>query len=224
MFIDLHVHSKYSSDGDGDASPERLIRMAQKLGLGGIAVTDHNEVEGSKKAFSLASSIKDFIVIRGTEVTCSEGHILAYGVDSKVPKDMSPVETVEKIEELGGIAVCAHPFRLGTGVGRKVASDTRFSAIEVLNNRCTASENRRALRLAEALKVGCTGGSDCHEVDNVGKGLTEMETETYNEPDILEEIRKGNTLGCGESRDMKGTIKYFYRTTTLWMKRGMRRI
>lgn len=224
MFIDLHIHSMYSSDGERTATPEHILKIARKLGLGGIAITDHNEVEGTKKAISLGSSMKDFVVVRGTEVTCSEGHILAYGVDKKIPRDLTPLETVDAIEELGGIAVCPHPYRLGTGVGKKVACTVKFSAIEVMNNRCTVNENRRALKLAEALKTGCIGGSDCHEPENVGKGVTEFEMTTFKESDIIEEIRKGNTLGCGESRDMKGTIRYFYRTTTQWVKRGMRKI
>lgn len=39
MFWDTHVHTTFS--GDGTASPEEMIRAAQKKGLAGICFTDH---------------------------------------------------------------------------------------------------------------------------------------------------------------------------------------
>lgn len=40
---DLHTHSTYS---DGTDTPRRLVEMARQIGLGGIALTDHNTVGG----------------------------------------------------------------------------------------------------------------------------------------------------------------------------------
>ena len=48
MKFDLHVHSKYSSDGVLD--PENIVRIARKRGLAGIAVTDHNTIRGGIEA------------------------------------------------------------------------------------------------------------------------------------------------------------------------------
>jgi len=44
MKHDLHIHSKYSSDGI--LEPERIVKIAIKRGLNGIAVTDHNTIKG----------------------------------------------------------------------------------------------------------------------------------------------------------------------------------
>ena len=40
---DLHTHSTFS---DGTCTPEELVALAEKLGLGAIALTDHNTVAG----------------------------------------------------------------------------------------------------------------------------------------------------------------------------------
>lgn len=43
MACDLHVHSTYS---DGTDSPERLIHIAEALGLSALALCDHNTADG----------------------------------------------------------------------------------------------------------------------------------------------------------------------------------
>ncbi|MCW3133792.1 MAG: PHP domain-containing protein [Methanophagales archaeon] len=43
MKYDLHIHSKYSSDGI--IEPEKIIKIALKRGLDGIAITDHSTIK-----------------------------------------------------------------------------------------------------------------------------------------------------------------------------------
>lgn len=42
-FCDLHTHSTYS---DGTLTPAELVRLAEKIGLGAVALCDHNTVAG----------------------------------------------------------------------------------------------------------------------------------------------------------------------------------
>ncbi len=44
MKYDFHTHTKYSSDGY--VEPRRLVKVAIKNGISGIAVTDHNTIKG----------------------------------------------------------------------------------------------------------------------------------------------------------------------------------
>lgn len=44
MLFDLHVHSCFSKDSDSD--PDSLLKWAKINGLDGIAVCDHDSVEG----------------------------------------------------------------------------------------------------------------------------------------------------------------------------------
>ncbi len=42
--LDMHVHSCFSNDGVG--TPQDLIKSLQKRGLQGMALTDHNTIDG----------------------------------------------------------------------------------------------------------------------------------------------------------------------------------
>lgn len=72
--IDLHSHSYYS---DGKLSPTELAVSASGLGVGALALTDHDSIEGLPEFMAAA---KDFDPIPGVEVTAlhegREIHIL----------------------------------------------------------------------------------------------------------------------------------------------------
>jgi error-prone DNA polymerase len=65
-YAELHCHSAYSFL-DGSSLPEELAAVAQKLGYGALALTDHNSVSGSME---LAKSLESAPVraIHGAEV------------------------------------------------------------------------------------------------------------------------------------------------------------
>lgn len=221
MRMDLHIHSSFSSDGR--ESPTDILKYARNLGLGGVAILDHNEIKGSLKAYQLAREM-DIIVVRGLEVSTEEGHIVAYGVDQMIPAQKSIQETAEIIQDLGGISVAPHPYRFWSGIGGKRVSPRHFSGVEVQNARCTARNNRRSLRLAERLNLGVTGGTDAHNLSEIGKAYTNLETRPTSEDEVIHAISSGRTKTGGESRSMQGTLEYVYSSVTKWIRRGMRRI
>lgn len=80
---DLHVHTTAS---DGLLTPAEVIDMAVRLGLTGIAITDHDTLKGLKPAIEYLSANKiglDFIpgIEINTDVERGEVHILGYYVD-----------------------------------------------------------------------------------------------------------------------------------------------
>lgn len=83
MIYDLHVHTSAS---DGYFSPEEVLSKAWQTGLGGIAVTDHDTVDGLQPImeFKAKKSI-DILCIPGiemnTELDEEEIHILGYFID-----------------------------------------------------------------------------------------------------------------------------------------------
>ncbi len=225
MKIDIHVHSSYSSDGS--ASPEEILRHAKKLGLHGVAITDHNEIKGSLKLWKENKGREDFVVLPGMEVSSSEGHILALGITELVPRDLTPMETIKKIQELGGVAIASHPYRFWSGLGEETVRNAKFEVIEVTNSRSLKKENIKANKLAAELGCGKTGGSDCHALSHLGDAYTEFEEMEDSSPDgddILEEIRKGRTRGAGSYRRRGETPRYVLSCVYLWLKRGMKRI
>ena len=81
--IDLHVHSNAS---DGTLTPAEIISLAHELGLGAVAITDHDTLAGSKQAAELVvpASIE---LVSGIEISAapiipsdavSSYHILGY--------------------------------------------------------------------------------------------------------------------------------------------------
>lgn len=52
-FCDLHTHSTFS---DGTCTPTELVRAAKELGLGAIALTDHNTIAGLPEFLAAAEN------------------------------------------------------------------------------------------------------------------------------------------------------------------------
>jgi Predicted metal-dependent phosphoesterases (PHP family) len=195
--LDPHVHSSYSIDGL--TPPKDLAKIAEKRKVF-IAITDHDCIKGSLVGRRFSKRI-----ILGSEVSTADGHLLALGIDKDVKKGMKAEETVEIIKDQGGVAIAAHPFRLRSGIGKKINS--KFDGIEILNARCTKKENEKAIRFYEKrkLNIAKTGGSDCHVVDFLFATYTEVEGETSEE--ILEAIRRGRTKPMGTEMKRKEVMK-----------------
>lgn len=83
MKADLHIHTKYSFDGE--ASVDEIFAMAKSQGIDCIALTDHNEVRANIEA-QRYDSLK---WIAGIEVDCyfKSGivHIVGLGIDFQAP-------------------------------------------------------------------------------------------------------------------------------------------
>lgn len=77
-FVDYHIHSFYS---DGTFSPNEILAIAEKGNVSSIAITDHNELEGSKELLKLAQD-STVSCIPGVEIDSvgfeRNNHILAY--------------------------------------------------------------------------------------------------------------------------------------------------
>ena len=68
---DLHTHSAYS---DGTLMPAELIEKAKEIGLGGIALTDHNTVAGLPELFRAAQGT-GIEAVGGVELSTDYGEI-----------------------------------------------------------------------------------------------------------------------------------------------------
>lgn len=79
--IDLHIHSVAS---DGKYTVREIVSQAKALGLGGIAITDHDTVRGLSEIQTISCE-EDFLIFPGIEIsTVWEGqsiHILGYLFD-----------------------------------------------------------------------------------------------------------------------------------------------
>ena len=78
--IDLHMHTDIS---DGSESPEEVVHRAQSRGISAMAITDHDNVAGVKRAVA-EGALLGIEVIPGIEMTTNfypEMHILGLFID-----------------------------------------------------------------------------------------------------------------------------------------------
>ncbi len=193
LTCDLHVHTNFSKDGE--SSVEEILRRAEEAGLDAIAITDHDSVDGVKKALTCMTTV---LVIPGIEVSTKQGHLLVLGVTEVIPAGLDVIVTIEIARRMGALAILPHPYHVWRhGVARrKKAGMHAVDAVEVFNSRyIVGSANKKAARIAKRLGKPCVGGSDAHNARFVGFGRTFVDAEKT-VPAILDAIRNGN-VSCG---------------------------
>ncbi len=81
MAVDLHLHSTYS---DGSNTPVEIVERAVDIGLTGIALTDHDTLDGIPEA-AIAAKSHSLRFIGGTELSVmwkdQSMHMLVYFLD-----------------------------------------------------------------------------------------------------------------------------------------------
>lgn len=95
---DLHVHTTAS---DGLLTPEEIIDLAMQIGLSGIAITDHDTVNGIQRAYDyIESKLLELEFVPGIEINTDveegEVHILGYYIDAQYQ------ELRRRLEEIKG--------------------------------------------------------------------------------------------------------------------------
>jgi len=198
MKFDLHVHSDHSKDSK--SSHDDILEVACKRGLEGLAICDHDTVEGGlaceKRAMELGFEIT---VIPGVEVTSSKGHILVLGVRENIESLLTPEETIHRARKLGGTVIIPHPFKQSShGIGSFKGLD--IDAVEVFNSRCLFNNaNRKAAIEAERLGIPGVAGSDSHIPEMVGQAYTEIEASENTLEAVLRAIREGKVAPAGKN-------------------------
>ncbi len=212
--IDLHVHTCYSEDST--ITLEELILQLKKKGLNGVAITDHNTIEGALKLTKMVNEKNNcgkLLIIPGIEVSTKGGHIIGINVTTSIPKGLSVEETIERIHEDGGIAIAAHPrtlFKNGIGLSPKILS-LGLDAIEVINSSLFPFQplTRITKKFAEQYNIPQTAGSDSHMPETVGLAYTLIDSDEINIDSIIEAIKKGLTIPLGRGIPLSLRIKKF---------------
>ena len=173
MKYDLHIHTNFSKCSK--IKPEELLKIAKERGLNGIAVTDHNTIQGGIAAANLNKN-PDFEVIVGVEMKTVDGEILGLYLNEEI-KSREMFEIIDEIRQQGGIAIIAHPTaRFRRSLKQPcIELKGKIQGIETFNSRALLLENWRAQRIASRFRFGATGGSDAHFYYEIGRGYTEFE-------------------------------------------------
>jgi len=186
---------------DGTSHIKNILSIAVKRGLGAIAITDHNTTIGSLEAQRFANKY-GIIVVPAMELSTDSGELLAYGITSKIQKNLPIKQAIDLIHEQGGIAVAAHPFnkkhpnldfsRIDEDIIKKLNIDV-LEVFDVLHGRVDA----HFLDLAKQMDIGITGGSDAHIHYQIGKGLTILPDSCVTWQDIIEAIKNKDSYATG---------------------------
>lgn len=174
MKYDLHIHTKYSSCSNLD--PALIIKLAQKRGMDGIAITDHHTTKGAE-IVAKYNKDKNFEVILGCEIATTDGgEILAYYIQDNIHRG-TIAEVLDSCRSQGCIVSLAHPF---DSFRKSFAQDQfplkKVDALECWNGRALLSRfNKIAVETAEKYGYAKTAGSDAHFDFEIGQSYTEFE-------------------------------------------------
>jgi predicted metal-dependent phosphoesterase TrpH len=176
VLADLHLHTSWSHDCQIPV-PE-LLDYAEEIGLGALAITDHNVFGGALEAMQLASA-RELVVIPGEEVkTDTQGEVIGLFLQEEIPRGMPFGDTIAAIRAQGGLVYLPHPFdRIHTipdpaTLHRHLAE---IDVFEVYNARLLfETYNDEALRFARKYGLQMGAGSDAHVLQGVGTGVLRM--------------------------------------------------
>lgn len=195
--VDCHNHTYYSPDSI--LSPATMLRRAKQRGLNVIAVTDHNTVRGGLVARELATKrYPEQRIIVGEEVRTADGEVLGLFLSKDIPRDLSAVETIERIHSQGGLAGAPHPFdpyRSGLRKAGLGLVEGKLDFIEGLNARMVRGENNdQAQDYAKTRGLPMSAASDAHSPREVGRCYVEM-PDFETPAQFLESLRAGKQRG-----------------------------
>ncbi len=207
---DIHTHTMYScfskyrflSYPDSVTIPKTSVKVAEKLGLNFICITDHNTIKGAEKARKYN---KELVVI-GEEISSTGGEILGLFLQDQIQPCQSPEETIEQIHEQDGIAVAPHPFSAHCPcVGKKI-NVLKFDGVEVFNalhrdgySNAIAFENCNG-------RYAKLGGSDAHASGMIGNGYTLYKG--FSIEDFRASIKNNQTIHGGKVASLQEIIEY----------------
>jgi glycosyltransferase involved in cell wall biosynthesis len=193
VHVDLHMHTDHSPDC---ATPVgTLLDTAKRVGLGAIAITDHNEISGALEARERANGIK--VIVAEEVKTADQGEVIGLFIEEKIPRGMTLQETIAEIRRQGGLVYVPHPFDRMHAVPDyehllDVVED--IDAMEVFNPRVAFSAfNEEAARFAAKYRIVAGAGSDSHVAQ--GLGSVKIRMRDFDGPEeFLESLRDADIV------------------------------
>jgi predicted metal-dependent phosphoesterase TrpH len=170
----LHVHTTFSSDSI--LKPETLIKIAAARGLDGVAITDHNTMDGVWRLMALSPPLR---VIPGEEITTRQGEVIGLFLQEAIPAGLDVLETIGRIRAQGGIVAAPH---LGDRLRRHVLQRSCWpevlplvDLIEGFNGRTVfKADDCLARQVAADYGKSLIAGSDSHTPWELGRCGLEM--------------------------------------------------
>ena len=220
--IDTHTHPKMSKHFAFDGrSVSRMVRMARRVGLDGIALTEHfharefwNIYKYLFREYRSEHGVfwaDELAIIPGAEVNIRQGaHVIvlaqvgelrrldrAFATHLSDGYEPSLEEFLDVTDDFDVVRIGAHMFRTAKELGRfRAAELRRLHALEV-NGKDFGTELMLIVQ-ARALGLPIVAGSDAHHWLQLGVRHSLVHTEELSLPSIAKAIREGLTgYACG---------------------------
>ncbi len=204
--IDMHIHTTRGAS-DSSLRPVELARIARRLGLSAVVVTEHDRLWDPLEVARFREE-RSLLLINGMEVSTNLGHVLVLGLHAYLPAMRYAEELRRIVSDAGGYMIAAHPFRhefsrvewerqglkprqLSPAEAARLPLLCLVDAIEVLNGGNSPEENVFALEVAQVLGKPGVGGSDAHSHQGIGIHTTVFERTLESEADLLRELHAG---------------------------------
>lgn len=212
--MDSHIHSEYSSDSHSKI--DDILKVAKNENIDIIAISDHNTVDGTSEVLRKTRNT-DILAIPSIEISSTQGHILGFGCEENIPKDLSPAETIDRIHDLGGLAIIPHPYcfyRHGL-LCESENENLKIDAIETKNARFIVGYcNSKAKKLSIKKSLPALGASDSHYWKFVGDCYSLIDCEKDIDS-VLKAIMKGNVEAHGKGTSNILLSKYLFEKNVL---------
>ncbi len=208
--LDSHIHCQYSPDSS--TKVDDIIKKSIRDHINIIAISDHNTIEGSKVAIKKTKNNENLLVIPSIEISSTKGHILGFGCEELIPRDLEPAETIDLIHDQGGLAIIPHPYCFYRhGLFCKTNPyELNFDAIEVKNARFIVGYcNSKAKKLASKNNIPGLGASDSHYIDFLGDAYSLIDCE-LDIDSVLKSIKKNQVEACGKGTSNIKLSKYLF--------------
>jgi predicted metal-dependent phosphoesterase TrpH len=189
MLFDFHVHTRISPCSSLDLKD--ILVHAKPRGLDGVCITDHDTMD--IRNFCMEGLQQDGLcIIFGMEYSTSEGDFLIFGPFEEVPIGLSVKEILKEVNEVGGVAIAAHPCRKARPTSEYVIREGYCRIVEGINGRNQKHENQMALSLYQNYPVSFLAGSDSHTLEELGGVSTLISGKIRTRSDLIKAVKEGN--------------------------------
>lgn len=216
-------------------TPDEVWTRARASGMNLVTLTDHESLDGCQELLGHAEFVSGIEVNATFPDDQTTVDVLVYGLTMHDYREIQArrpdvYRLVAYLREANLVHVLAHPlFDLGNRLGRAQIEKRMvlFGCWEWINGARPETQNRLAARIAAATdaaslreiarrhglpqpfhrRISGTAGSDDHGGLHIGRAWTRLPKVT-SVADLLEAMRAGETLPCGES----GSVNHMVHT------------
>lgn len=229
MLVDLHVHTRLSSDSNVAASAYLEAAARARPGhfgnperrLEAVCFTEHRLYPTDPALDAEYAELAERFgvrVFKGIEADTNLGHLLILGVTHELERRFDLTSRMLRAERLiefvhreGGIAIPAHPFR-ESGYGARLDDllakvGPALTVVEAINGQNSPDQNQAALIACEKLGLTAVSGSDAHFASPRWflTCATELERSVTTVAELCVELRAGRARACQFAPDAATT-------------------